>query len=437
MRWIFTIVIFLTLYPLGIRAADISSAFDVPAGEECTQFGARGKTCNKDTSGTYTCLYPPNVTNKLICGKSALVQEEEAKRGILKTYPTVTPKLSVPIPTVKFTDILLPIYDRDTNKTNLQTIDVPFLAQYISGIYKYAVGFASVIAAVMMMIGGFQYMTAGGDQARVTAGKEKISNALIGLFLSLGTFLILTTVSPELVQLKALQIKIVKPEEFEVETDEPNDASDSVTSTQKICSSVEECKKKCEQYCKVSGNSHTCNHPDSKTAGVPLPSMGSVSATKSIRVSNELIAGLREVNGSIINLKVTGDLSEGDYFIGIASAVRSLNRQIELACDAIYFNKGVVPKTVAYPGGSNHGAGRAVDVILYKNNKPITCAGGKCCPKQSKSPFKEASILLDKIMTGAGWSRLENEMWHYELGNPGGNRCKYPNCPTPTPNCGK
>ncbi|PIR94759.1 hypothetical protein COT95_02445, partial [Candidatus Falkowbacteria bacterium CG10_big_fil_rev_8_21_14_0_10_37_6] len=47
-----------------------------------------------------------------------------------------------------------------------------WLAIYIAAIYKYAVGIIGIISAVIMMFGGFLWLTAGGDSGKVTNAKE-------------------------------------------------------------------------------------------------------------------------------------------------------------------------------------------------------------------------------------------------------------------------
>lgn len=132
-----------------------------------------------------------------------------------KVPSTIVPRLQIDIPTVKFTDI--------TRKRDgeLETLDIPWLADYIDGVYRYAVGIAGALAAVIMMIGGFQYVTAGGDKSRVDAGKEKIKNAVIGLALSVGAYVLLNAVNPDLVGFNALKIVSVKHIEYKnLEMDE-------------------------------------------------------------------------------------------------------------------------------------------------------------------------------------------------------------------------
>lgn len=132
-----------------------------------------------------------------------------------KAPSTIVPRLQIPIPTVKFTDI------KRTRDGEVETLDIPWLADYIDGVYRYAVGIAGALAAVIMMIGGFQYVTAGGDKSRVDAGKEKIKNATIGLALSVGAYVLLNAINPDLVGFNALKIVSIKRIEYEnLEMDE-------------------------------------------------------------------------------------------------------------------------------------------------------------------------------------------------------------------------
>lgn len=113
-----------------------------------------------------------------------------------------TPKLAIPIPTIKFTDL--------GPAEGGKTYDLPWIAEYIAGIYRYSVGFGGIIATVMVIIGGFQYLTAGGDSGRVKAGKQRIADAVIGLLLLVGSYVVLYTVNPDLVSLQSLRLLSIK-----------------------------------------------------------------------------------------------------------------------------------------------------------------------------------------------------------------------------------
>jgi len=52
----------------------------------------------------------------------------------------------------------------------------------LSNILTYILGFLSIIAIAFAIYGGFQILTAGGDDDKVKKGKTTLINALIGIF---------------------------------------------------------------------------------------------------------------------------------------------------------------------------------------------------------------------------------------------------------------
>ena len=111
----------------------------------------------------------------------------------------------------------------------------------------------------------------------------------------------------------------------------------------------------------------------------------------------------------------------------MGDAYRPLRRQFELACPHVLKKDGRTGGYVAWPGGSLHGAGFAVDLHFYKGTTELT--------KGNSTPL-EYSVLLDKIMFEAGFRRYTAELWHYEPKDApyvNGCRCVYPNCPHPPP----
>ncbi len=68
---------------------------------------------------------------------------------------------------------------------------------YIPGVFKLSIGIAGVLAVLMIVFGGLEYITSeslGGKKD----GKEKVNNAIIGLVLVIGSYAILSTISPSL-----------------------------------------------------------------------------------------------------------------------------------------------------------------------------------------------------------------------------------------------
>ncbi len=66
--------------------------------------------------------------------------------------------------------------------------------------YRLLLALASILAVVMIMYGGVQYMTTEAFTGKSEA-KETIKNAVIGLFMTLGSFLFLQTIDPKITEL--------------------------------------------------------------------------------------------------------------------------------------------------------------------------------------------------------------------------------------------
>lgn len=76
------------------------------------------------------------------------------------------------------------------------------VADYIGIVYNFLISIVGVVAGVIILVGGFQYLTAGGDAARVGAAKRRIGNAVLGLVLALSSYVLLNALNPDLVRLK-------------------------------------------------------------------------------------------------------------------------------------------------------------------------------------------------------------------------------------------
>lgn len=73
---------------------------------------------------------------------------------------------------------------------------------YIKKIYIYLISIGGLIAAILVIKGGFEYVTSTGNSQRVEAAKETIRNAIIGLALLFGSYTLLYTINPDLLKLK-------------------------------------------------------------------------------------------------------------------------------------------------------------------------------------------------------------------------------------------
>jgi hypothetical protein len=73
-------------------------------------------------------------------------------------------------------------------------------AELVTGVYNAAIGIGAILAVIMIIIGGMKYTTSEAINTK-TGAKEQIQDALLGLVLLLGSFLILKTINKDLVNL--------------------------------------------------------------------------------------------------------------------------------------------------------------------------------------------------------------------------------------------
>jgi len=87
---------------------------------------------------------------------------------------------------------------------------IPWLAKYIGNMYKYGLVIGSILAVMMIMIGGIMYMVGGLNPSMISRGKEFIVGAVTGLVLLLGSYVLLKTINPNLVELQPIEVEIIK-----------------------------------------------------------------------------------------------------------------------------------------------------------------------------------------------------------------------------------
>jgi len=118
----------------------------------------------------------------------------------------LVPNLSVDIPTVTFSDII------EKNGS----LHINYIGDYISGVYIYLLQIGTIIAIIMIMIGGLQWTLSGGSimgdyqKSSATGGKKRITNAVSGLVLLICVSMILYIVNPELIGLKPVVLTNVE-----------------------------------------------------------------------------------------------------------------------------------------------------------------------------------------------------------------------------------
>lgn len=104
-------------------------------------------------------------------------------------------------------------------------IDIPFQGEdsivgvkqepvaYINRVYKFATMIIGIMAALMFIIGGFQYITSAGNNAIAGEAKKTMFAALAGMAIVFGAYLLLRIINKELVDLenpKTTEVEMIK-----------------------------------------------------------------------------------------------------------------------------------------------------------------------------------------------------------------------------------
>jgi hypothetical protein len=81
---------------------------------------------------------------------------------------------------------------------------------YIPKVFTLAIGVAGALAVIMIMIGGIEYITSDTIGGK-SDGKQRITNAVIGLLLAIGAYIILFTINKNALEFDLNKINIAPP----------------------------------------------------------------------------------------------------------------------------------------------------------------------------------------------------------------------------------
>ncbi len=90
-------------------------------------------------------------------------------------------------------------------------VEFETIGDYIVAVYTFFVGIAGIMATIMMMYGGLKYVVSFGSAQRMSDAKDQIVSALMGLLIAIGSYMILVTISPRLVEFQGLDLKKIEP----------------------------------------------------------------------------------------------------------------------------------------------------------------------------------------------------------------------------------
>ena len=78
---------------------------------------------------------------------------------------------------------------------------------YLMAVYKFGLWTVGLAAMLMIIIGGYTYLTSAGNNATMGTAKKIITDAIAGLILALVSWVLLYAINPELVEFRNVQIQ--------------------------------------------------------------------------------------------------------------------------------------------------------------------------------------------------------------------------------------
>ena len=108
--------------------------------------------------------------------------------------------------TARELEIKYPTVPGTTTPTTVET----GLPQYVKYIFNFAIWIAGLLAFGVIVLGGIRWLTSAGDPNKLRDAKDQLFAAFLGLIILLSSYLILTTINPQLVLFEALPLRAVE-----------------------------------------------------------------------------------------------------------------------------------------------------------------------------------------------------------------------------------
>lgn len=129
--------------------------------------------------------------------------------------PAMAQEFSLPNPPqifrVTFDDIAKECTGLGTSNEECEIV-IPWIGNYISQLYIFAVGVSTILAVLVIMVAGLMWATAGGNKGQTETARSYINGAVLGLTLMLGSYTLLYLINPKLVEFDGVKLKVVRNE---------------------------------------------------------------------------------------------------------------------------------------------------------------------------------------------------------------------------------
>jgi len=99
-------------------------------------------------------------------------------------------------------------------------VSADLLSKYFTAWYDFLLGTVGIIATIMIMWGGFKWLTSRGDSGIIKDAQDTIWAAITGMILAFGSYTILTLINPNLTTIKMPELKKIGDVAWENKTED-------------------------------------------------------------------------------------------------------------------------------------------------------------------------------------------------------------------------
>lgn len=76
------------------------------------------------------------------------------------------------------------------------------ISSYLVGLYNFLLSIVGIVAVMMLILGGMRYISSAGNASATQDAKDMIQSAVLGLFLALFSWVIISTINPDLLYIR-------------------------------------------------------------------------------------------------------------------------------------------------------------------------------------------------------------------------------------------
>jgi len=137
-------------------------------------------------------------------------------------------------------------------------------AGYVVYFFYLAMSLGSVLVFIVLVMAGVDFVTAGGEPAKITEGKKKIMSAIVGLIVLFSSFLILNSINPALLKIELEKVECPSGISIVKQTTDGKKVDDCITTTMtNIEGNIIETKAWAFSGCLLK-EAYLCTQPDFK-----------------------------------------------------------------------------------------------------------------------------------------------------------------------------